>query len=112
MMPGDEKCNALKADLLAYHTDHRCWGPLRPAFDDGDLHNNGLIQCRSHARAREDGAALGLINRLLKVAEGRRRQLRREVMEATFPAKAPDGVEVPAVEVAEEGGDEEPSTDA
>ena len=47
----------LSARLLAYHDAHGCWGPLHPAFDDGDLHNTGLVLCRSNARARGDGEA-------------------------------------------------------
>ena len=73
--------------LLAYHEAHGCWGPLRPAFDEGDLHNTGLVLCRSHARARADAEAHALLDALFGMQEVRRRILRREVMEALF-AKA------------------------
>ena len=82
----------LSARLLAYHDAHGCWGPLRPAFDDGDLHNTGLVLCRSNARARGDGEAHALLDALFAMQEVRRRILRREVMEALF-AKAEGQVE-------------------
>ena len=71
----------LITDLMAYHADQGGWGALSAAMGGNDIHNNGLVSCRTAARVAKDEAAQGLITRLLALREVPRRQLRRDVRE-------------------------------
>lgn len=71
----------LITDLLAYHKAQGGWGALATAMGGNDIHNNGLVACRTAARVAKDEAAQGLITRLLALREVQRRQLRRDVRE-------------------------------
>lgn len=69
----------LISDLLTYHAKRGGWGALTAAMGGNDIHNTGLVSCRAAARMAKDGAAQGLITRLLALREVPRRQLRQEV---------------------------------